>query len=84
MRDIHKEYETVHTVLIYLENMNTLDLLLRAGDPLLRSHYEEQYVGLKPSELWFRLDIRDKHELQDGRCHSSESVCLADSCQWLN
>ena len=57
MRNIHEEYEIVHTVLIYLENVNTLDLLLRAGDPMLRSHYEEHFLGLKPSELWFRLDL---------------------------
>ena len=57
MRDIHEEYNIVNTVLIYLENVNTLDVLIRAGDPMLRSHYEAQYVGLKPSELWFRLDL---------------------------
>ena len=59
MRDIHKEYETVHTVLIYLENVNTLDVLLRAGDPMMRS----QYVGLKPSEIWFRLDIEHRKNI---------------------
>ncbi len=63
MRNIHEEYEIVHTVLIYLENVNTLDVLLRAGDPMLRSHYEEQYVGLKPSEVWFRLDIEHRKNI---------------------